>query len=128
MGNTAATKKGSEQESVKELLAKAKEDFQKMGKPCSAASSSRAPGQSRIWPLPPALRNLPSAVLFFHPILSTCSPVPPLLVVLEVTQTWAQQAAEEEVPGPPNPSAPRTQPDWNNSKESGRLAWAPLGL
>ncbi|KAI5935512.1 cAMP-dependent protein kinase catalytic subunit alpha [Manis javanica] len=35
MGNTAATKKGSEQESVKELLAKAKEDFQKMGKPCS---------------------------------------------------------------------------------------------
>lgn len=33
MGNAAAAKKGSEQESVKEFLAKAKEDFLKNGRP-----------------------------------------------------------------------------------------------
>lgn len=40
MGNAAAAKKGSEQESVKEFLAKAKEDFLKKWETPSQVSTS----------------------------------------------------------------------------------------
>ena len=100
--------------------------------PQAAASSSWAPGQGWIRTLPPALRNAPSAILFFRPrpyqLCSTRCPWPPLLVAEGTLQTWAAQAAGVGVvPDPPEPSACRTQPTWISLNESRPWVRAPSG-
>ena len=100
--------------------------------PQAAASSSWAPGQGWIRTLPPALRNVPSAILFFRPrpyrLCSTRCPWPPLLVAEGTLQTWAAQAAGlGVVPDPPEPSACRTQPTWISLNESRPWVRAPSG-
>lgn len=82
--------------------------------PHTAASSSWAPGQSQIWPLPLASRNVSSAILLFcslfSPHHSLCSSGPPLLVEDMMPQILAQQATGKMVPDSFNLSIHRIQP------------------
>lgn len=99
--------------------------------PHTAASSSWAPGQCQIWPLPLASRNVPSAILLFCPLFSPrhspCSPGPPLLVEDMMPQTLAQQAPGKRVPDSLNLSIHRIQPIWISLIESRPSAQAPSG-
>lgn len=66
--------------------------------PHTAASSSWAPGQGQIGPLPPSLRNVPSAILFFRPHPYPVTPPAP-----QGPLCWWQRGC----PRPRHPSRPQ---------------------